>query len=464
MNAQALRRSEYASIKQGAFVKIYFLLLIIPVLIYIIYFLFQKQTIIPPPRPKSPDYKNKTTPVLVLPCGVPVRNDPIIKVNNHKSYMVGSYIEHRHGAKMIHTIAIVLRNEDAQYQCLLCCNGKSESVPATCKIHSDHFGYEYGTADITCRLPVTCTKPTHVAITSPPVKEDGPSHDIYTFQQPVTNQEIVMPETFPYEFAVCISVMYEYKNVLELVQAMEMFKILGVQKVAIYKTSCDSNVQKVLDYYVKQNFVELIPWNLSPYINASRGWLKSVSSGQLHYFGQISALNDCVYRYMYQSRYVALQDLDELILPMNVKTWTELLPELERKYNHIGAFEFENNYFPLSIKDSNPRYSPDSWNNVPGVNILEHIVKMSNDPTKFNNFKVIIDPRFVYQVTVHGLLQSISGSVRVDSSIAHMYHMREISNEILDQKNQILDTRVRDYADSLIPAVSKVLQETLGSN
>ncbi|XP_053355963.1 uncharacterized protein LOC128527554 [Clarias gariepinus] len=460
MQTAHVRRSEYASIKQGAFVKIYFLLLIIPALIYIIYFIFQKQTIIPPPRPKCPDYKNKTTPV--QPCGVPVRNDPIIKVNNHKSYMVGSYIEHRHGAKMIRTIAIVLRSEDTQYQCLLCCNGKSESVPATCEIHSDHFGFEYGMADITCRLPVTCTKPTHVTITSRQVKENGSSQDAHTFQH-VRNQEI--PEKFPYEFAVCISVMFDYNNVLELVQAMEMFKILGVQKVAIYKTSCDSNVQKVLDYYVKQKFVELIPWNLSPYINASRGWLKSVSSGELHYFGQIPALNDCVYRYMYQSRYVSLQDLDELILPMNVKTWTELLPELERKYKNIGAFEFENNYFPLSIKDSNSKYSPDSWNKVPGVNILEHVFRLAKtNINRYENFKTIVDPRFVVQATVHGLLKYTKGIVWVDSKIARMYHMRNISNEILKESSQIRDTHLRDYADSLIPAVSKILQEALGIN
>ncbi|KAF5881287.1 beta-1,4-galactosyltransferase galt-1-like isoform X2 [Clarias magur] len=363
---------------------------------------------------------------------------------------------------MMRTIAIVLRSEDAQYDCLLCCNGTKESVPATREIHSDHFGFEYGTADITCQLPVTCTKPTHVAITSQPVKENGSSQDIHVFQ-PVRNQEI--PETFPYEFAVCISVMFDYNNVLELVQAIEMFKILGVQKVAIYKTSCNSNVQKVLDYYIKQKFVELIPWKLSPHINASRGWLKSVSSGQLHYFGQIPALNDCVYRYMYQSRYVSLQDLDELILPMNVKTWKELLPDLERKYNHIGAFEFENNYFSLSLKDSNPKYSPESWKNVPGVNILEHIVRLSNKGIhKYEQFKTIVDPRIVVQATVHGLLKSMKGIVWVDSNIARMYHMRNISNENFKESSQVQDTHLRDYADSLIPAVSKVLQEALGIN
>lgn len=392
-------------------------------------------------------------------CGMTVQNDPIIKVNNLKTYLVGSYIEHRQEVKMIKTIAIVFRSENMKYNCLLCCNGQTTSVPATYSIHSDHFGFEYGTADITCILPENCATPTHVAITSQSSKEDGSSQDIHTFQ-PVRNQQ--KQEVFPYEFTVCISVMYDYDNVLELVQIMEMFKILGVQKVAIYKTSCLPTTQKVLDYYIKQNFVELIPWNVKSYIEVSKGWKKSISSGELHYYGQIAALNDCVYRYMYQSRYVALQDLDEIILPMNLKNWTELLPELERKYNQIGTFEFENNYFPLSITDSSSKYSPDSWKKVTGVNILEHIIRISNDPSMFNNFKMIVNPRLVFQTTVHGLLQNVRGSVRVDHDIARMYHMRAITNEILETRKQIQDTHLRDYADSLIPAVSKVLLEALG--
>ncbi|KAK3570067.1 hypothetical protein QTP86_010248 [Hemibagrus guttatus] len=403
-----------------------------------------------------PHWKKKQPPLMS--CGVPVENDPIIKVANLKTYVVGSYVEHRQDVKMIRTIAIVLRSEKAEYHCLLCCSGKTMSVSANYIIHSDHFGFEYGTADITCQIPEMCLTPTHVAITSRSHKENGSLQDIHVFQT-IRNQQ--KQEVFPYEFTVCISTMYDYVNVLELVQAMEMFKILGVQKVAIYKTSCNPVTQKVLDYYVSQNFVEIIPWHVASYINVSRGWQKSVSPGELHYFGQIAALNDCVYRYMYQSHYVALQDLDEFILPMNLDNWKELLPELERKYNQEVGFEFENNFFPVSIKEPRPEYSPDSWKKVMGVNILEHVYRLSNDPARFNNFKVIVNPRLVFMTTVHGLLQSVKGSVRVDHEIARMYHMKNIQRKDAVTDSHIRDTHLRDYAYRLIPAVSKVLQDAL---
>ncbi|XP_047678144.1 uncharacterized protein LOC113633961 isoform X2 [Tachysurus fulvidraco] len=438
--------------RQSVAPKNLFILIIIVVLMFVIYLLSGLK----PVKSHKPDYfyphwkKSNLTA-----CGWKVKYDPIIKVTNVKTYMVGSYVEHRQEVKRIRTIAIVLRSENAEYQCMLCCKGTKVPVSATLNIHSDHFGFEYGTADIICQIPEECPTPTHVAITSKSPKENGLLQDIHAFQ-PVRNQQ--KQEVFPYEFTVCISTMYDYENVLLLVQAMEMFRILGVQKVAIYKTSCNNDTQKVLDYYVRKNFVELIPWSVSSYITVSRGWQKWKSPGELHYFGQIAALNDCLYRYMYKSHYVALQDMDEFILPLNLNNWAELLPELEREYGQEVGFEFENNVFPIYLKDpKSKKYSPDSWKKVPGQNILEYVYRLINDPSKFNNFKVIVNPRLVFETTVHGFLKSMTGTVRVNVEVARMYHIKNFTKEDALTDKSILDTHLRDYADRLIPAVSEVL-------
>lgn len=451
-----LHRAEEVSAKQWTFLKSLFIPLVIFMIICTIY-LYNGQENDKKPYVIYPSYKKK--PINLVACGLQVQEDPVVKANNLQAYLVGSYIEHRREVKMVKTIAVVLREEKSEYRCLLCCDGQTMSAPASLDIHSDHFGFEYGTADINCHITEKCTTPTHVAIMSTSTEEDESLKNDYTFQ-PVRNLKEM--EIFHYEFTVCISVMYEYDNILQFVQAMEMFKILGVQRVAIYLTNCTSEMQQVLDYYVKLDFVELIHWKIASYITVSRGWQKSTSSGQLHYFGQLATLNDCLYRYMYQSRYIALQDLDELILPLNFRNWNELLPEVEKVYNQIGVYEFENNMFPVSLKDFDPMYSPDFWKEVKGVNILQHIIRMSNDPTRFNNFKIIVNPRLVYKTTVHGVLQSERGTVRVSPQIARLYHVKEIEEEILEQFSKIDDPHLRDYADSLIPAVSKVLEEALG--
>ncbi|KAL6478663.1 hypothetical protein MHYP_G00120960 [Metynnis hypsauchen] len=190
---------------------------------------------------------------------------------------------------------------------------------------------------------------------------------------------------------------------------MEMFKLLGVQKVAIYKTSCYPDTQKVLDYYVREGFVDIIPWTLSSYIDVARGWKKSTLPGDLEFFGQIVALNDCVYCYI----------------------------------------------------NRRPENTPDLWKQVEGENILPHVYRIPNDPNVFNNFKVIVNPRLVFKATAHGLLDSMGGTVRLDPKIAHMYHIKIYPSKYFSPKSIIRGTRLWDYADKLIPAVSEVLGQAL---
>ncbi|XP_052438679.1 uncharacterized protein LOC127977706 [Carassius gibelio] len=398
---------------------------------------------------QTPHTNTSTSPPSAKACGVQVKDGPVIKVGHLNTYVIGSYMEHRFGEKQIKTIAIFLRSEQVTLNCVMCCNGTTVKLPAEYSIHSDHFNFEYGTATIMCPIESTCLTPTHVAITA-----RGVSGNVTSFQ-PIRNRKT--PTTFPYEFTICISAMYDYKTVLNLVQSMEMFRLLGAQKVVIYKTNCDSDTQKILDYYEKKGFVEIIPWTIKKHINVSRGWEMNKSPGQLHYFGQIPALNDCVYPYMYQSHYVALHDMDELILPLKVKTWTELLPELEIEYSSDVGFEFENNHFPFEAK-SHADYDQDSWNNIQGVNILNYIDRVPNLPNTFNNFKIIVNPRLVLKATVHGLLTSVNGrpTVRVKNSIARMYHYKHFTYP--PNTNLVSDDHLWDYAKDLIPAVSKVLQ------
>lgn len=385
-------------------------------------------------------------------CGVIINEGPMIKVGDLNTYVTGSYMDHRF--REIKSIAIVYRQQLVTYSCVLCCNGKNVTTLAQYAIHSDHFGFEYGTATITCPLNDECLKPTHVAVTSS--SSANHSESITSFQS-IMNRDV--PAAFPHQFTVCISVMYDYTNVLNLVEAMEMFRLLGATRVAIYLTNCDSNVQKVLDYYVERGFVEVIPWTIKKHVQVSSGWRKPESEGELHYYGQIPALNDCVYRYMYQSRYVALHDMDELILPFGVKTWTEMLPKLEKMYGTTFGFEFENNQFPFTSK-ADRRYDVNEWESVRGTNILKYIQRVPNNPNAYNNFKVIVNPRLVLMATVHGLLDTVNvgkHTVRVNRNVARMYHSKNFTYP--PNTNLIPDDHLWDYADELIPAVTKVLQD-----
>lgn len=70
-------------------------------------------------------------------------------------------------------ISIMFRAEKVALQCNLRCNEQLYISKASTYIHWDHFGFPYGTADISCPLPSGCETPTHVTITSAAITNKG---------------------------------------------------------------------------------------------------------------------------------------------------------------------------------------------------------------------------------------------------------------------------------------------------
>ncbi|KAM4743293.1 glycosyltransferase family 92 protein F13G3.3-like isoform 2-T2 [Anableps anableps] len=385
-----------------------------------------------------------------------------IPVKRTKTLLVSAYLEHRAKPKQVQVIAVVWREETVTYHCILHCQNNEKHISdGVCQIHEDHFGFPYGTADIMCPLPSQCDMPSHIAVTSVIFKDE------YQLEFLEVKNKEEKTEFFSHNFTVCLSTMFNFNNILQLVQSLEMYRLLGVSKVVVYKTNCSTETQRILNYYTKKGILEVIPWSMSKFLNVSRGWLPQHGPGELHYFGQIPALNDCLYRNMYQSKYVALHDVDELILPQMVQSWIELLPILEKKYGPNKCYMFENNVFPNNVilpsLKSQSLSKQTHWRGVHGVNILAHL---HQEPIRKENlyekFKIIVNPRLVSSVSVHGVLKShnMDGCAWVDRNIARMYHTRAQMQTHLTSDKLIYDGRLLNYSEPLIKAVSITLRES----
>ncbi|XP_044058293.1 uncharacterized protein LOC122878873 isoform X2 [Siniperca chuatsi] len=373
-----------------------------------------------PPRPAP----LKPIPVPPQSCSGKIvpreQNGTFVAVIGTKTQLVAAYWEHRTGKKEVRVVAVMLRSETVDYYCHLCC----------------------------------CETPSHIAVTSA-----ADSKDKLEFLE-VKNKK-AKSDSFPYNFAVCFSTMYRFSNVLQLVQSLEMMQLLGVNRVVIYKTSCNDDTQRILDYYTRKGLVEVIPWSMSRFLRVSRSWKPDVSPGDIHYYGQIPALNDCIYRYMYQSRYVALHDTDELILPQSVNSWLELLPLLEKTYGVDRGYMFENYVFPIRPPPPSKTPPPQNhdWKNVSGVNILAHLYHEPATSLNRYNCKIIVNPRVVFYTAVHGEMSPQIGS-RVDSKIARMYHTRAPAQPKLTADQLIYDDRLLKYKDHLTRSVDTVLRDS----
>uniref|UniRef100_A0A096LQY2 Glycosyltransferase family 92 protein n=1 Tax=Poecilia formosa TaxID=48698 RepID=A0A096LQY2_POEFO len=407
---------------------------------------------VPPTEPQSP-----TAGRTVL-KGQPAR---LLRVKGSRTLLISAYLEHRTTKKEVRVIAIKLRREKVVLQCLLRCQDQQLVSEAAIRIHRDHFRFPYGTADVLCPVPSGCEAPTHVAIAPAPIKDQEKSE--LEFLE-IKNQK-ALNNSFPHNFTCCFSAMYNFTNVLQLVQSLEMLQFLGVNRVVVYKTNCSADVQRVLDHYSEKGLVEVIPWSLSKYLNVSRKASPQQSPGDIHYFGQIPALNDCLYRFMYRSRYVALHDPDELILPQTVGSWMELLPLLKKKYGADRCYTFENNWIPMEFELPPPKPNAlpavDQWQNVSGVNILAHLYREPFIPRRRqHNAKIIVNPRAVFATSVHGVLQPQKSCIWVDRKLARMYHIKPRGPPKHKEKQLIYEGRLLGYSSHLIPAVNAVLKQT----
>ena len=157
-----------------------------------------------------------------------------------------------------------------------------------------------------------CQQPDHILM----VKSTSPARGSYSVQ-----------------FTVCLMPLnFNYSRSYELVEWIELNRILGAERFTIYVHSSADNVERILSYYKEHGLVEVIRWPLP------------VSNDEVHYFGQVVALQDCLYRNKATSEYVVNLDLDEFVIPHrnDFYSWKDIVAN--RSIPAL-SFIFKNTFF-----------------------------------------------------------------------------------------------------------------------
>ncbi|XP_068194234.1 uncharacterized protein [Antennarius striatus] len=386
-------------------------------------------------------------------CPALVSEKTITPLNNTKHLLVSAYVDQRVEGYDLRIIGIFKRDSIGPLHCLFCCGGHlSTTTPASAFQHLDNFGYPYVTTDVMCRIPDYCGA-THVALLT--------DQQLVLNQTwlPIRNRDGSEDRKLRFNFTVCISTLFgEYNNVLQVAQALEMYRLLGVDRVVMYNTSCGPELERLLQGYAQEGFVEMVHWPIDKHLVPSKGWLFSVSGGDVHYFGQQTTLNDCIYRSMERSRYVLLHDIDEIVMPYKYDNLVSLMADLQPQHPNVGVFLIENHIFPKIHFESSGKFHLPQWNGVPGVNILEHIFKEEPDRSKYHPYKLLIQPRMVKQTSIHEILQSFGEQYRVPLDVCRLIHVRHAQRSELKLEELTVDTRLWDFSDKMIPNVDKALK------
>ncbi|XP_053551931.1 beta-1,4-galactosyltransferase galt-1-like [Bombina bombina] len=384
--------------------------------------------------------------------GVP-SSDMITPLQDNRTFVIASYYDNRE-RNQIRTLGIIHNTEVKELYCHFCCTFKKTHISkAEINLHQDRFGFPYGLADVICPEPSGC-EPKYISLHQSP--------NVNIAQQPIFRIINREPGVFTANFTVCISTMFgNYSNTLQFIQTIEMYKLLGAQRVMIYLHSCSPQMEEVLQYYIKEGVVEVVPWPIDRYLKPSKSWLYPNDDTHIGYYGQVTTLNDCIYRNMYRSKFVLLNDIDEIILPFKHDNWDSMMESLEKQHPEVGIFLFENHIFPITVTTDGHFSDISNWINVPGINIMQHVHREPDRPDFFNAKKMIVNPRKVIQTSVHSALKSYGPSENVSNKTALVYHCRGPLQAALARESLIEDKTIWRYNVSLINNVNAVLHQTI---
>ncbi|CAN0417355.1 unnamed protein product [Lampetra fluviatilis] len=326
------------------------------------------------------------------------------------------------------------------------------NVSAEATMLSNHYFFEYAVFNFLCRIPKGATPPSHVALV---VKgqDDDTSTSTSSVLMPVQNRQPALPKQ---HFGVCLPTFFNsFNNVLLFVQSMECYRLLGAGFVTVYNSSVSPQMDAVLRHYMRSGFVDVLQWPITDFLKPSTGWNINVDPGDLHYYGQIATMNDCMYRNMYRARYLTMHDVDEIVVPRKWYNWTQMMEELDEP--KISAYYFRMHNFPVV---ETALWTSRSGYRAQGTNILDHVVKVTYPPNELAS-KTIVQPRGVQFQDVHQVLalRPGYGIKRVPDNEAVVQHYKSWKKiwNYPSSSELIQDTNLLKYSEVIEKRVKRVL-------
>ncbi|XP_012283915.1 beta-1,4-galactosyltransferase galt-1 isoform X2 [Orussus abietinus] len=327
----------------------------------------------------------------------------------------------------------------------------SLTVAAKVKVIRENWNLKYSACFVICPLP-----------RNPPTRERVPRavSVVARLKAAPANRLLVRnrPEFRPktrQPLAVCVKPLhYDYNRVLQLVEFIELHRLLGATHVTLYNDTVGTEAGCVLGDYEAKGLVTILPWHR----------LDMISQTEIRTEGLFAALNDCLYRSMYEYEYVALLDLDEFIVPRHNDTILDLIRWMGERVNvkSTGAFSFQNAFFYLQWNDDSAVIKSRSRAEA-GLVTLRKTRRRANLHPHKQRSKYVCRPEDVVEAGNHFVWEFIPGhgtlNVPSKSAILHHYRVCEFGGNDCVKTESVVDRRAYKYRDRLARNVDGVWTE-----
>ncbi|XP_013408628.1 beta-1,4-galactosyltransferase galt-1-like [Lingula anatina] len=247
------------------------------------------------------------------------------------------------------------------------------------------------------------------------------------------------------EFGVCIhNALTNYSDISWFIQTLELYKMFGAQQVFVYHRS--SNISSVLDFYEKQGFVTVIPWNVTAIE-------KGLGNRMRYGYKRLSLQNDCVLRNIHRFKYLLMHDIDEIIVPYLHENYSAMIQSFPSR----AAYRFSNAFFPLVFIDNVTVYENRTGDKDGQMLRYKPVALLATKRLYVwfggGRWKMIIRPEKVNLMTTHSAINATSVYAVLPSE-AILHHFRQGSpiyirkNKVL--KKNFLETRMYHFKDKYL--------------
>lgn len=225
-----------------------------------------------------------------------------------------------------------------------------------------------------------------------------------------------------YKYGICVSPVFGSVDPRKLVEFIELSRLLGAEKITFYDANISNGLKALLKYYEEQGLVQSVPWLLDSSI-AKRIW----------YHGQLVALQDCLYRNMGSVDMVAINDIDEFIIPRRHTLWVDWYNDTTAQAQYAG-YSFRSTFFP------------------PKAGRGDHfLMTVQNDhrTSQVNRVrnKVMTYPSRVFEIGIHHISKPVLARLQVlpvSETDVLLHHYRSCSSSYMqDCSNITKDDRIK---------------------
>ncbi|KAH8306823.1 hypothetical protein KR018_003782, partial [Drosophila ironensis] len=377
-------------------------------------------------------------------------------------YLYGAYYDERTTvpeAPLVRLLAMVNQHQDAAFRyppvhCQLWMPGRAKPVIVPVSEHKvmwpfGHAPRRYYPTLLSCPLPEGTHKWEVPEMVSLVARRCDMARNLLRVTYEPLEEPLEKQRKDPDpRFVICVKAMdfpYEDKS-WRLIEWLELMRLLGAHKVVLYDAQMHPNMSRVVQDYrrTSPDFLELRPMSLGrgePHARPHFQHYAMKADGFNRILNEMIPYNDCFYRNMYRFDYVAVFDIDEVIMPLgNTTSWRDLValarrvPDYESRTpadcSEWVSFCFRNVYYP--------RYPerPKVYRNLSSsFYMLQHVERVRQHCDRGAAAKCMHDTRFAVGLhnhfTFYHTEEAACAAKSVPVEFAQMQHYREPDTKAL---------------------------------